>query len=251
MNRQTDRFDSIRQLDLKGAQRILAAVPKDARPTDLDLAALVRGVTLCATWYREARRYGTDAAIERYQARLSSIAKASRKLQKLIRDDDETRLYDNSSVARRLMRDDADIMVMLSKLDTLVSSELKRQEKKSGLPDPSISYRQSLRSRSAIEWLAGHWLPFLYFSAKFTPVGRLLDEDSSLAAFVHAVLTELNITHNGQRYSKATIVKAFAMTTKGRVRRKGARAEDDLQFYRLQLIRGTLFPQEQAAQNSD
>jgi hypothetical protein len=95
-------YASIKTLELGNADRILIAVGRDVYPPNVDRAALLRGLSLCVEWYREAQRYVTDIAVKHERARLSSISKSTRRLLQLLEKDDANRLYDWYSLVRRL-----------------------------------------------------------------------------------------------------------------------------------------------------
>lgn len=243
-------YASVKKLELHHANRILKAVGRDARPPDLDPTALLRGLSLCVEWYREAQRFVTDIAVKQERARLSSISKSTRRLLQLLQQDDSTRLYDWYSLLRRLRGQGDDPIGTLQHLLSLVDSDLRTHESDQSLQ----AYIKSFRKRSAFEWLVGYWLPIVYVQLDFANPGSkkaFLATDGPMVAFVDAVLRELQITKGGRPYSRAAIVKALAMPlskrVSHRVRRKGAQEEDHYQNWRIRLMRKTLYPMQHPA----
>ena len=240
-------YASIKTLEPSSADRILSAVGGEACPTNVDRDALLRGLSLCAEWYREAQRFVTDVAIKQERERLASISKSTQRLLLLLEEDDANRLYDWYSLVRRLRHRKVDPTEPLQKLLSLVESDLHKQEKDGA----SKAYIKSFRKRSAFEWLVGYWLPIVYIQLEFANPGStkaFLASDGPVVAFIEAVLKELNITKVGRPYSRAAIVKALGMPlskrVSHRVRRKGADDEDFYQSWRIRLMRNTLYPAE-------
>jgi len=95
-------------MDTSGAERILAFVGKENFPSDLDKTALVRALDLCAQWQHEALRYTSDKAESERVDRLSAISKTARRLNQLIAEDDNHKLYVWDSIRASLLQSGSD-----------------------------------------------------------------------------------------------------------------------------------------------
>lgn len=231
-------------MDTSGAERVLALVGKENFPSDLDKAALVRALDLCAQWHQEALRYTSDKAeIERVD-RLSAISKTARRLNQLIAEDDNHKLYVWDSIRASLLRSGTDPDEAVRRIVQAAEHALRMQDQ---MADQRRAYQLNLRKWSPFEWLVGRWLAMAYMELGFRDVGSLkalVSKDSPYLRFVSAVLKELDITRDGKPYSPQSIIKAVKLPFAGKVRRKGsAVARDDYAWWRRQLLIKAIRPE--------
>jgi hypothetical protein len=230
-------------MDTKTADRILAAVGEDNFPTDVDRAALVRGLGLCAEWYREAERYSTDRAEDQRARRTALVSKTAKRLHQLLVEDNRDRLYAWDSLFARISKDGPDPRAVLNNIIQLAERVLHEHDDGGG---PAKAYQRSFRKWSPFEWLVGRWLPLVYIELDLINPGNLkglIAKDSPFQRFIVASLAELDITNSGKPYSRDSIVKAISLPFTGQVRRKGAEsAKDHYGWWRRQLLLKTMKP---------
>jgi hypothetical protein len=231
-------------MDIDGAERILACVGKESVPSDIDKAALIRALDLCAEWYREAKRDTNDKADSQRIRRLSAISKTARRLDQLLVEDDQQKFYAWDSIRAHVAREGYDASEAITKIIKAVEHALRTQDK---LAVSNQAYQTNLRKWSPFEWLVGRWLPLVYIELNFHDPGglkALVAQNSSFVRFVTAVLKELDITTDQKPYSRQSIVKAVKLPFSGKLRRKGAAvAGDDYWWWRRQLLIKAIHPE--------
>ncbi len=227
-------------MDERAVDRILRAVGRECYPPNLDRAALLRCLNLCAEWYREALRHSTAQAERDLAARTSTISKAAKKLQLLLAEDDLAKLYDWDSLLLRLAHRKLDIRQSLTVLIELTERDLAKEGN-----EHRRAYEQSFRQRSAFEWLVGYFLPLPYMALEFQYLENpkaVLSSDSPYIRFVQETLKELGVTIAGRPYSRGSIVKAVGHPFSGQPRRKNAGKGDGYSRWRAQLILQAIRP---------
>ena len=95
-------------MEIKAADRILAAVGNGNFPPNVDKAAMISGLNLCAQWYRAANRYRTSKMERLRRIRLSRISKTAKLLERLLADDDGQKLYERDSLCAQLGQNGGD-----------------------------------------------------------------------------------------------------------------------------------------------
>jgi hypothetical protein len=76
------------KLNEASAARILDAVGKKLARTDIDKAAMIRGINLCLQWYQNARDFSTNKGLKDRNRRLGVIYNKARALDILLAKDD-------------------------------------------------------------------------------------------------------------------------------------------------------------------
>lgn len=231
-------------MDTSGVERILALVGKENFPADLDKASLGRALDLCAQWHQEALRDTSDKAESERVDRLSAISKTARRLNQLIAEDDNHKLYVWDSIRGSLLRSGSDPNESVGRIVQAAEHTLRVQEQ---MADQRRAYQVNLRKWSPFEWLVGRWLAMAYMELGFKDVGSLkglVSKGSPYLRFVSAVLKELDITRDGKPYSPQSIIKAVKLPFTGKVRRKEpAAARDDYAWWRHQLLIKAIRPE--------
>ncbi|MFD1986239.1 hypothetical protein ACFSOZ_27720 [Mesorhizobium newzealandense] len=227
-------------MELVQVNRILDAVGPRHFPENIDRAALLRGLEICAQWYREALRYSTKKSDLQHRERLAAISKTTKRLRHLL--DDESKACElNRSTTLHLLEMN-DIQERLAALIKATERHLSQREIRNG---PHTAYQQSFRKWSPFEWLVGRWLPLVYMEVGMEDPGgleALVAKDSSYIRFVLATLAELDVTSGTTAYSRSSVIKAIRLPFTGKVRRKGASQVDRYLYWRVQLLRSVMNP---------
>jgi hypothetical protein len=208
-------------MDEKSADRIFAALGESAGRFDqFDKAALVRGLELCAKWYREAVELSTDACRRKHRHHLELTVSAIKKLNIVISDDDFWR-WVSPSLGPAAEHDRAAV----KRLQRAVERHLANIEK-AALNTTGLF----LKAHSPLEWLVGAFLSFVYLEMPFPSPGPgtlrerypapIYSTKSPYIRFVQAALEEMGISNNGKKYTRSTIIRAVNGVLNARYRRK-------------------------------
>jgi hypothetical protein len=227
-------------MDERSADRIFAAMGKPAvRFDQLDKAALVRGLELCAKWYREAVESSTDAHQRRRRHRLGLTVSAIKKVDILMSDGDFW-CWLSASLGLTAETDRAAVKQLRRALERHIAS----------IERAAVNARGAfLKAYSPFEWLVGVFFAFVYQEMPFpSPIAtaadlpRVYSRNSPYIRFVGAALEELGITSGEKRYTRSAIIRAVNAVLNGRYRRKyrPPPGDDDLE-QRLDQLRTAMF----------
>jgi hypothetical protein len=209
---------------------ILEAVGKTLVRSDLDKAALIRGLNLCVEWHREAREYSTNKAVRDRERRLAMIYKKAKALDHLLAEDD-------SSMALRVpLSAKESFRAPINQIIQIADREIKHRDDEG----PIKAYEDSFKIRSPFEWLVGFYLTDVFMLMSVAPIRdqkEFLSSKSPYVRFVQAVLAQLRIGVDGKPYSSASIIKAASSRFTGELRRKQATSQNDWSFWRNALLR--------------
>jgi hypothetical protein len=220
----------------KSADRIIAAVGKPAVRFDrFEKAALIRGLKLCAEWYREADELGTDAHRRNRSRKLGMTVSAIKRLDNLISDDEFWRWL--SAPLGSTAENDRAVVKRLRRTAEGRLADIER-------PKTNKPTKSFLRAYSPFEWLAGAFLPLVYIEMNFpspfsghSDLSAIVSRNSSFIRFVKAALEELGITN-----TQSTIIRATTAVLNGRLRRKHTLTPGDHDFaQRVEQLRTTMF----------
>jgi hypothetical protein len=178
---------------------ILNAVGKTLVRADIDKMALIRGLNLCARWYREARMYSTNKSVKDREHRLTMIYKKAKALNYLLAEDDSWMPIGAPASSMESFR------ISIRRIINLIDHTMNEQNS-----EPGKAYQDSFKIRSPFEWLVGFYLPDVFVLMSIAPIQDQKEFLSSKSPYIHfaqAVLGELRIGVDGQPYSSATIIK--------------------------------------------
>jgi hypothetical protein len=223
---------------------ILKAVGEQFIPLNLDRLVLASELQSSAAEYRRSVKRAAIAPDRK--RRLQKISKAAKRIRTLLDDDVCVWIADHRRAEHlflddaphgpceeivRKAPDDEDVRKTMERLIQDVESFLEFVIRGDGVRPPDLfrtidgdikSYSRSDRSR--FEHFAGLILPNLYkshFAAEPTFTWRSSDGEAEgpFVRFAHRVLIELGFRHNGQEYTKSSIVTALSDARRDVVRR--------------------------------
>src|SRR5882762_4538999 len=142
----------------KELKRILKDVGVDCRDQILEPDSLIRGFDLCLSWYKDALKYHTNKYSAEQTRCLSSIIKASKRLEHLLTDAAQTQMFRSPEVTVPCLR-----AIRSVREESLI--ELERNTK-----GPGPRYRANYQKRSPFEWLVAYFLPMVYLNGGFANI---------------------------------------------------------------------------------
>jgi hypothetical protein len=228
----------VQHIGPKELKRILKDVGEDCRVQILEPDALIRGFDLCLSWYKDALKYHTNKYSAEQIRRLSSIIKASKRLELLLVDAAQRQIFRSPEVADPCMR-----AIRLVREESRI--ELARN---TSSRDPGARYRANYKKRSPFEWLVAYFLPMVYLNGGFPPIDdekAFLGQDSPYIRFAMAAVREFGISNDGEPYARSSFIKALSNAFSDKVRRTSEQAseEDSFARWRLRLMKSALWPE--------
>ena len=196
------------QLSYKALHRIRLAAK--GWPADLKLSDLGRQLSKAIHDYHSLLALRN---INAQKARLKAIHKTASKLANLLRTDGENGILDWCPQWPKDLPS-----------PSKVAEEIQRMAKESGVLETSPQKiireikDENAVAGSAYEWLVGKRLPKVF--EQFFCVAPTVYREGAYLDFALQVLTEFEITNNGQPYSHESIIRALTLMRSGRSRRR-------------------------------
>jgi hypothetical protein len=216
----------IKRIRNDAIDRILDAVGREHIPEQLDRDQLAAGLKECWYTYLEVVDRNSDRPIRDKLRRLKSLRAAAKRFRPHLTPDEfwggdfQSGEFLEKLIGWLIAWLDAQIGMLNNKLkfgpDFSEALRLK--------VDPR-EYADRWKSRSPLEWIAGHYLPELFekhfgLSRKFYRRSEDNNPDGPMIRFVERALIELEITNRGRAYARETIAKAISDMRTHRVRKK-------------------------------
>jgi hypothetical protein len=226
-------------------ERVIAAVGTDIVPVDFSGTALLRCLELSWQWYCSALAFSMAKSEEDRKQRLSRAHKIAKGLERLLAPDDVWQ-----SLFAPLPPDES-IRHGISDLARLIDKRLVEEAQDEAQGGPFKAYRDSFKTRSPFEWLAGNFLADVYF---FTFGCRVpgISENGPYVRFAEIILDEFQVLRNGKPYSRASIAKALRNDRRGLTRRKtNPPHKDPYRFWRQGLLFKAVSPSSPPEPQSD
>jgi hypothetical protein len=227
----------VQHIGPKELKRILKDVGEDCCVQILEPDALIRGLDLCLSWYKEALKYHTNKYSTEQTRRLSLIIKASKRLELLLTDAAQLEIFRSPEVADSCLR-----AVRLVREESRI-----KLERKTSSRDPGARYRANYQRRSPFDWLVAYFLPMVYFNGGFAHIEdekAFLGQDSPYIRFAMAAVTEFGISNDGEPYARSSFIKALSNAFSDKVRRKSEPASEDGYYrWRSQCMQRALWPE--------
>jgi hypothetical protein len=225
----------VQHIGPKELKIILKDVGEDCCVQILEPDALIRGLDLCLSWYKDALKYHTNKYSAEQIRHGSLIIKASKRLERLLADAAQLEIFRSPELTDHCMR-----AIRLVREESRIALEISSR-------GHSARYRANYQKRSPFEWLVAYFLPLVYINGGFAHIGdekAFLGQDSPYIRFAMAAVREFGISNDGESYARSSFIKALSNAISDKVRRTSEKtSEDGYARWRLRLMKRALWPE--------
>jgi hypothetical protein len=221
-------------INLRGVDRVLAVAGVKMIPSVK--GRFLRCLEVCAFWYNDAIRFNHGAPQKEQREYISRLRSALHEVASLL-DEDAIPTNLRSILPRlapfsSLLSQVGELDPKLKRIETLRSDTLPCSGLESDFID-ALQYQDHFKERSPFDWLAGVYLPEVFYL--FFPVHLGWGKGKQFLSFAESVLREMNVrTGAGSLYSRKAISRSVRLN---KVRRKAGPlvdkdVPDQLEWYR-------------------